>query len=121
MQAYLCAHLVNVTSVPVQARVALVGVDAAKAALSKADGDVGLPVGYAPALHSYLQTSNNSTSSSTSGRAQAPAAGANSDSGKRPHSTAGTGHRRGDKSSQESLGVVEDLQRLVADVSCCHV
>lgn len=90
---------------------ALVGADAAKAALSKLNAECALPLGYAPDLLSLAprgSSSNNSTQDSA-GNASGPL----DTSGGRAGSAG-----RGKKDRQQDDGsVVETLQRLVADVS----
>jgi hypothetical protein len=86
---------------------ALVGADAAKAALARMDAELALPPSYTPSLHSG--TSSNSHTQDSTGHATSTG-GSNSHAG-----SAGT--RSGNKPQQDE-SAVEGLQRLVADVSC---
>jgi hypothetical protein len=88
-----------------QARMALVGADAAKAALARMDAELALPPGYTPSLHG-----------GTSSNKQDSTGHATSTGGINSHASSG-GTRSGNKPQQDE-SAVEGLQRLVANVSC---
>jgi hypothetical protein len=89
-----------------QARMALVGSDAAKAALAQLDAELVLPPGYTPCQDQH------STSSARSSEATGSAGSATTPQGK----PASAGQRKQDTAQQQG-SVAEELQKLVADVS----
>lgn len=91
-----------------QARVALVGADAAQAALSKLDAELAPPPGYADS-----RTTSGNTSSAPIDSTGHTATGTGVSQGR-----AGTAsQRRGDHAQEANLA--QGLQRHVADVSVC--
>lgn len=86
--------------IALQARAALVGTDAAKAALVKLNGELVVPAHYTPSLSLHTHNPGNSTGSEGSAS-----------------TTKGRAASAKGSVEQKTGSIAEDLQRLVADVS----